>query len=94
MRKLGSLKGVGALIVGDERIEDVRYEIDVWQEAGGLKSARGTLQSSGNDFFKAFDRNPVVLETADGETLGVTIAHLTLPFGPATIVVNGAVPGF
>lgn len=93
MNKLGSLTGVGALLLDGELVAKAEYEITVNQDDAGLKLAFGWMrvsnqviglidQSTGNYSLKL--ENSGSVELALGEITGNTI----------NFDVSGPVPGF
>ena len=94
MTLLGSIHGVGRVIVDGKDIGEARYEISVFKP-NHLMNARGTLEAEGSVLWGAYQakENPtLVLETGESISFLVSSAR---PFDrTARIAVNGAVPGF
>jgi hypothetical protein len=56
--------GVGVVRFGDERVEEVSYEIAAEYSLGGWKSAVGTLTTDARTIVRMFDAFDLVLELA------------------------------
>jgi hypothetical protein len=92
MQHLGSLRGAGLLLIGEER-HDVTYRIDVWRDRKGEKTGSGALSASPKILDAAFHAKRVALHLATGETVEVRVQHL-FSGEMAGLVTIGAVPGF
>ena len=93
------LIGVGILIVGQDRVEGLRYRIEVDRIGKSKARGDGIAELCGKDtlaVIDAFGGGQAQLQLSTGETLEIVPTDLSL--GSATpsfrFVVSGAVPGF
>ena len=97
MRRLGSLDGNGKLVVDDEPLTSVDYQVDVWEDSpGGWKSAEGVLTGEMSALFKALKATSTTIVIESGKAMRVVIRTLSAehPLARAEFEVSGPVPGF
>lgn len=94
MRHLGTLEGIGRLIVDSADVCKARYRISVHQrDKFAPKSARGTLDADLGELRKAWhNRSDCTLKLETGGEVSIIITRIT--DSGATIRVSGPVPGF
>jgi hypothetical protein len=92
MTHLGTIEGVGRLIVDSDDTCEAEYRIRISQTgAAGLKSARGTLSADQSALWKAMNLRKARLRLEDGTEVEIIIERLG---DPADIIVNDPIPGF
>ena len=94
MRHLGTIEGIGRLIVDSADVCEARYRISVHQRGEfGLKTASGTLEADLGELRKAWhNRSECTLKLETSGEVSLIITRITN--SGATISVNGPVPGF
>ena len=94
MGQIGSLKGVGQLIVNGDEFDGVKYSITVSIDEFGMKKQWGQITTSAQVLLDLSEVGGGVLRLEDGTE--VDVVHLsTVPAGTvAEIQVNGPLPGF
>jgi hypothetical protein len=91
MARLGTLKGTGVLVIGQQRFDPITYwfEVDL---KDGLRSAEGKINGDRHALDAAVKAVSAQLQMEDG-----TIMHIKIT-GPDThgakAVVDGRIPGF
>lgn len=74
MQRIRTLSGAGAVELDDNRSVTVKYDIDIWQEASGIKQGRGSLVGS-FDLLKAAHEGARVLKLQNGQTVEIVITN-------------------
>ncbi len=94
MRHLGTIKGIGRLIVDSVDVCEARYRISVYQRGEfALKRVIGTLKADLGELRRALrSRSDCSLKLETGEDISINITRITER--GATITVNGPIPGF
>jgi hypothetical protein len=93
MVHLGTLRGLGVIVLDDQRFEGMRYEIHVEQRGqGGVKSGTGAMTGNWAAMNAAFRKGGAVLELQTGDTLEFVITSLAAD--GSVIKVSGPVPGY
>lgn len=94
MGQIGSIKGVGQLIVGGEEFDGVKYSIIVSIDEIGTKNQRGQITTSPQVLLDLSQIGGGVLRLEDGTE--VDIVHLSTDVAEfvAEIHVNDPLPGF
>ena len=80
---IGRLEGDGKLVADSQEFNCVRYDLEVWQSNGGVKTARGTLSVSSQI-------GPGKLTLKDGKTIEVFVT--TSGKRGSTVIVTSPVP--
>ena len=91
MAKIATLEGRGHLLVNDEDLGEVDYEIDIFVERG-LKDGRGHLVADFMVLEKAFTGRNVKLQLRGGKE--VTIVIKRTQGDRAEILTSGPIPGY
>ena len=93
MPVLGRIEGLGTLVLKGSEAGLVRYDITVFQEPSGLKSASGVMVGDVDLLEKCHTRRPFEIRLQTGGSVRALIRHYG--FGSdAKIEISGPVPGF
>ena len=93
MGQVGSLKGVGHLIIDGDEFDGVSYAIFV-SIADGDKIQRGRVRASPAVLWKFSDAGGAVLRLEDGTEVDIVHVSTDLAESVAEIYVDGPLPGF
>lgn len=96
MTVIRSLSGVGALVVGDQRLEGVTYRIDISRVGRQRLDAHGVLSAKPEDtvvLMTAFTGGHAFLEMEGGRA-SIVPSKMSLGSGGFQFAVSGPVPGF
>ena len=91
MARLGTFKGMGVLVVGQQRIDPIRYWFEVSLE-DGLRSAEGRLTGDRLGLEAAVKASSAKLELEDGTPVQIVVTGLDAQ--GASAVVSGRIPGY
>ena len=94
MRHLGTIEGIGRLIVDSHDVCEARYRISVQQRSQFSSITNsGTLEADLDELHKAWSsESDCILRLETGDEIGLNIEALT--DSGAAISVNGPIPGF
>ncbi len=94
MRRLGTIEGIGRLIVDSADVCEASYRISVYEpRPSAPKRASGTLEADFNELRKAWhNRSTCALKLETGDEVFIIITRIT--DSGAIIDVSGPVPGF
>lgn len=94
MTRLGTIKGTGQVLSGDEMLGEAEYSISVY-ESRNLKEARGHISADDDLLWAIFQLDGhATLRLEDGGSIDFLITNMAIGVGPAEIQVSGEVPGF
>ena len=94
MDKIGSIKGVGQLIVGGEEFDGVKYSITVSIDELGTKKQWGQITTSAQVLLDLSEVGGAVLRLEDGIEVDIIHVSTDVAESVAEISVNSPLPGF
>ena len=94
MGQIGSIKGVGQLIVGGEEFDRVKYSIIVSIDEIGTKHQWGQITASPQVLLDLSQIGGGVLRLKDGTEVDIVHVSTNVAQSVAEIQVNGPLPGF
>ena len=94
MGKIGSIKGVGQLIVGGEEFDGVKYSIIASIDEIGTKHQWGQITASPQVLLDLSQIGGGVLRLKDGTEVDIVHVSTDVAQSVAEIHVNGPLPGF
>ena len=94
MGQIGSLKGVGQLIIDGDEFDGVNYSITVSVDPSGVKDQRGKITTSGKALWDLSEVGGGMLRLEDGTEVDIVLLSTNEAQFVAEIQVNGPLPGF
>ena len=94
MGQIGSLKGVGQLIVDGDEFDSVNYSITVSIGPSGIKDQRGQITASAQALWDFSQIGGGVLRLEDGTEVDIIHLSTDIVRNVAEIHVNSPLPGF
>jgi len=94
MGQIGSIKGVGQLIVGGEEFDSVKYSIIVSIDKLGMKKQWGQITTSPQALLDLSQVGGGVLRLEDGTEVDIVHLSTDVAKSVAEISVPGPLPGF
>ncbi len=95
MNRIGLLAGVGAILVGHNRFDDIKYKIHIGQESVSPRHPIGTLEGSPKALMAAVAwKSLCILQLETGETVAFLVSDYTIPGNTAEIECSGPIPGY
>ena len=94
MGQIGSIKGVGQLIVGGEEFDGTKYSIIVSVDPSGVKDQRGQIRTSAQVLLDLSQLGGGVLRLEDGTEVDIVLLSTDVAQSVAEISVPGPLPGF
>ena len=94
MGQIGSIKGVGQLMVGGEEFDGVKYSIIVSIDELGMKNQWGQIRTSAQVLLDLSQLGGGVLRLEDGTEVDIVHLSTDVAESAAEISVPGPLPGF
>ena len=94
MSQIGSLKGVGQLIIDGDEFNGVNYSITVSVDPSGTKDQRGQITTSGQALWDLSEVGGGVLRLEDGTEVDIVVLSTNVAQFVAEIQVDGPLPDF
>ena len=94
MGQIGSIKGVGQLIIDGDEFDGVNYSITVSVDPSGIKDQRGQITTSGQALWDLSEVGGGMLRLKDGTEVDIVLLSTNVAQFVAEIQVDGPLPGF